>query len=186
MAEENEKLIAKVQLEYTSGTSVAIAKDETDWDIGLLYFTNKNLWFINSKREKTQVPFLDIISVDNVKPRTSDRITKFTKVLEASDVLNIDFKTIIEKKNVIRTVQMSAAKEILKALRSQLQVRVESRTKKTTSKHKLDKNQLLRQLAVLLQLEIDEEEKLEFFLGIPERDLVNLMIERNRIVQKTV
>ncbi len=184
MIEENEELIAKIQLEYTSGTSIAIAKNETEWDIGLLYFTNKNLWFINSNRDRTQVPYIDIISLDNVKPRTSDKKTKFTKVLDASHVVNIDFKTEMENKKVIRTIQLSAAKEILKALCSQMQIRLERRTKKKTGVHKLGKNELLRRLAVLIQLEIDDEEKLEYFLGIPERDLVNLMIERNRILQK--
>jgi len=186
LAEESETLIAKIQLEYTSGTSVAIAKDETNWDIGLLYFTNKNLWFINSNREKTQITFGEIISLDNIKSRTSERKTKFTKVLEADHVLNIDFKTKVENRDAIRTIQLSAAKEILKALRSQIQIRLESRVKRKTGAHKLDKNELLRRLAVLIQLEIDDEEKLGYFLGIQERDLINLMIERNRILQKAI
>ena len=62
--EDNEKLIAKIQLEYTSGSSIEIAKGEPEWDIGLLYFTNKNLWFINSQKEKTQVSFNNIIDID--------------------------------------------------------------------------------------------------------------------------
>jgi hypothetical protein len=92
----------------------------------------------------------------------------------------------VENRDAIRTIQLSAAKEILKALRSQVQIRIESRGKRKTGAHKLDKNELLRRLAVLIQLEIDDEEKLGYFLGIQERDLINLMIERNRILQKAI
>jgi hypothetical protein len=182
--EDNEKLIAKIQLEYTSGTSIAIVKDLTEWDIGLLYFTNKNLWFINSQRDRTQIPFMDIINLDTIKARTSEKATKFTKVLGATYCFNIDFKTKVDDKDTILTIQISAAKEILSALKSQLQVRLEHRSKAKKGELQLDKSELLKRLAVLLQLEIDDEEKLEYFLGIPERDLVNLMIERNRILQK--
>jgi hypothetical protein len=181
---ENEKLIAKIQLEYTTGPSVAIAMDKTDWDIGLLYFTDQNLWFINSQKERTQVSYPDIIDLDVVKPRTSDKTTKYTKVLEADHVINIDYKTVVEDKPAIRTVQISAAKEILKALRSQMEVRLDKGKKKKKGEHKLGKNELMRRLAVMLQLQIDDDDKLKYFLGIPERDLVNLMIERNRILQK--
>ena len=180
----NEKLIAKIQLEYTTGSSVAIAMDKTEWDIGLLYFTNKNLWFINSQKERTQVSYPDIIDMDIVKPRTSEKITKFTKVLEADHVINIDYKTVVDDKPAIRTVQLSAAKEILKALRSQMEIRLEKGKKKKKGEHQLGKNELMRRLAVLMELQITEDEKLKYFLGIPERDLVNLMIERTRIMQK--
>jgi hypothetical protein len=182
--EDNEKLIAKIQLEFTSGSSISIAKDETKWDIGLLYFTTRNLWFINSKRDKTQIAYENLINVDNVKPRTSKRKTKFTKVLEANHIINIDFKAEMKGKMVIRTVQLSAAKEILKALRSQMEIRLQQGVKRKKGAHKLDKNELLRRLAVMLQMEITEEDKLEFFLGIPENEIVNLMIERNRIMKK--
>ena len=183
MVKDTEKLIAKIQLEYTSGSSIEIAKDNTNWDIGLLYFTNKNLWFINSQKERKQVSFPDIIDIDIVKPRRSTKKTKFTKILEANHIMNIDFKTTIEDKPAIQTIQLSAAKEILKALKSQLQVRLEHKTKLKKGKHKLDKNELLRRLSVLLDLEIDEEEKLKYFLGVQDRELVNLMLERNRILQ---
>ena len=183
--EENEKLIAKIQLEYTSGSSIEIAKGEPEWDIGLLYFTNKNLWFINSQKEKTQVSFSNIIDIDNVKTRTSDKETKFTKVLEADHVINIDFRTKIDDKDVIRTVQLSAAKEVLKALRTQMEVRLENRSKRKKGSHKLDKNELHRRLAVLLQLDINDDEELGYFLGVPESELVNLMIERSRILQSS-
>ena len=73
LVEDNEKLIAKIQLEYTSGSSIDIAKDTIDWDIGLLYFTSKNLWFINSKKERHQISFPNIIDIDNVKPRKSKK-----------------------------------------------------------------------------------------------------------------
>ena len=186
MVEETETLIAKIQIEYTSGSSVEIAKDITDWDIGLLYFTNKNLWFINSNKERTQIEFPSIIDVDNIKSRTSTKTTKFTKVLEANHIMNIDFKTVINNQPAIHTIQLSAAKEILSALRSQLQVRVGQKVKSKQGVHKLDKNSLLRRLAVLLQLKIEEEDKLQYFLGIQNRELVNLMLERNRIMQSAV
>ncbi|MFW9877301.1 MAG: hypothetical protein ACFFG0_29775 [Candidatus Thorarchaeota archaeon] len=186
MDEDNEKLIAKIQLEFTSGSSISIAKDETKWDIGLLYFTTRNLWFINSQREKTQIAYENLINVDNVKPRTSKRKTKFTKVLEANHIINIDFKAEMDNKMVIRTIQLSAAKEILKAFRSQMEIRLQQGSARKKGAHKLDKNELLRRLAVMLQMEITEEEKLEFFLGIPENEIVNLMIERNRIMKKAV
>ncbi len=95
MIESNEKLIAKIQLEYLEGTSIEIAKDLTEWDIGLLYFTNKCLWFINSEKQRFQIDFTDIIDIESVKDRTSKRRTKFTEVLKADYVMNIDFKTIL-------------------------------------------------------------------------------------------
>jgi len=184
LAMENEKLIAKIQLEYTSGKSIDIAKAITDWDIGLLYFTNKNLWFINSKKERTQIEFPHIIDVDAVKPRTAQKKTKFTKVLEASHLLNIDFRAVIDENPMILTVQLSAAKEILSAIKNQLIIRLEQKTKHKAGEHKLDKNELLRRLAVLLQINIKEEDKLRYFLGVKDRELVNLMLERTRILQK--
>ncbi|WP_455393148.1 hypothetical protein [[Eubacterium] cellulosolvens] len=181
--EDTEELIAKIQLEYTTGTSIDIAKGITDWDIGLLYFTNKNLWFINSQKERTQVPFVDIIDIDSVKLRTSEKETKFTKVLEADHVVNIDFKTTIDDNSVIRTIQLSAAREVLKAFCTQMDIRLERKTKMKKGTHKLDKSELHRRLTVLLDLEIVDDDKLEYFLGIPESELVNLMIERSRYIQ---
>ena len=185
MAEESEKLIAKIQVEYQYGSSVQIAKDELDWDIGLLYFTSKNLWFINSQKERTQLTFSDIIDIDDVKERKSSKNTKFTKVLKAKHVMNIDHRTVVNNRPAIRTVQISAAKEILKALRSQLLVRMETRAPSKKGAHKLDKGELLRRLAVFIELEIEEEDKLKYLLGIQDRDLVNLMLERNRILQQS-
>ena len=185
MVAENEKLIAKVQLEYTSGNSIDIAKAITDWDIGLLYFTNKNLWFINSKKERTQISFPNIIDIDVVKPRSTQKKTKFTKILEANHILNIDFKTIIEDNPKIFTIQLSAAKEILSAIKNQLQIRLEKKTKRKAGTHKLDKNELLRRLAVYIQLQIEEEAKLKYFLGVKDREFVNLMLERTRLMQKS-
>jgi hypothetical protein len=183
LVEDNEKLIAKIQLEYTAGTSIDIAKGITEWDIGLLYFTNKNLWFINSNKDRSQVPFMNIIDLDTVKPRTSLKDTKFTKVLEADHVVTIDFRTTIDDAPAIRTVQLSAAKEVLKAIRTQMEVRLDNRPQKKKGKHKLDKSELQRRLAVFLQLKINDDEQLEYFLGIPESELVNLMIERSRLLQ---
>jgi hypothetical protein len=171
-------------MEFQYGSSIQIAKDESDWNVGLLYFTTENLWFINSNKDRTQVPFPEIIDIDDVKPRKSKKKTKFTKVLKAKSIMNIDFRTLEDNQPAIRTVRISAAKEILKALKSQLQVRVEKGTTTKKGTHKLDKNELLRRLAVLIDIQIEEEEKLKYFLGIQERDLVNLMLERNRILQQ--
>jgi len=184
--EDNEKLIAKIQLEYKSGTSIDIAKDLADWDIGLLYFTTNNLWFINSTKSKAQISFPDIIDINNVKQRKSKKKTKFTKVLQAKYVMNIDFRTVIEDRPAIYTIQLSAAKGILKALRSQLQIRLEQKTTKKKGSHNLDKNELLQRLGVLLHIKINDDEQLKFFLGLDDRELVNLMLERNRILQKNI
>lgn len=186
MAKESEKLIAKIQMEYQFGSSIQIAKDEAGWDIGLLYFTTNNLWFINSNKERTQINFPDVIDIDEVKQRKSKKKTKFTKVLKAKSVMNIDFKTMIDKKPAIQTIQVSAAKEILKALRSQLNVRLEKKTTPKKGAHRLDKHELLRRLTVLVELKIEDDDKLKYFLGIQDRDLVNLMLERNRILQQTI
>ncbi len=185
MTEDNEKLIAKIQMEYQYGPSIQIVKDELDWNVGLLYFTTDNLWFINSSKERTQVPFPEIIDIDDIKPRKSQKTTKFTKVLKAKSILNIDFRTLVENKPAIRTIRVSAAKEILNALKSQLQVRVEKGIKPKKGAHKLEKNELLRRLAVLVDIQIEDDDKLKYFLGIQERDLVNLMLERNRILQQS-
>ena len=185
MDPDSEKLIAKIQMEFMSGTSVEIVQDLPDWDYGLLYFTTNNLWFINSDKEKTQVPFLDIIDLDEIKPRKSKKQTKFTKVLKAKSIMNIDFRTLVDEKPTIKTVRISAAKEILKALRTQLTIRLEQRPKKKTGELKLDKDELLRRLAVFMELEIKEDNQLKYFLGVQDRDLVNLMLERSRILQKT-
>ena len=186
MIEDDEELIAKLQMEYISGASVDIVKDSLDWDIGLLYFTNLNLWFINSQKERFQVPFQEIIYIDDVKPRKSKKTTKFTKVLKADFVMNIDFRTTIDDNKVIRTVQVSAAKEILNALKTQLQVRLEHKPKPKRGALKLDKTELLRRFTVLEQLKIDEEDQLKYFLGLNDRELVNIMLERNRILQSVM
>ncbi len=183
MIESNEKLIAKIQLEYLEGTSIEIAKDLTEWDIGLLYFTNKCLWFINSEKERFQIDFADIIDIESVKDRTSKRRTKFTEVLKADYVMNIDFKTIIEDKPAIHTVKVSAEKGILRTLKNQLQVRLEKTPKVKKGTHKLDKNELMRRFAVLEQLQIEDRDMLKYFLGLDDRELVNIMLERNRILQ---
>lgn len=171
-------------MEYTSGSSIEIARADTDWNIGLLYFTDKNLWFINSKKERTQISFPNIIDLDIIKPRTTKKKTKFTKILEANHAMNIDFRTTINDKPAIHTIQLSAAKEILSALRSQLQVRLDKKSKHKKGEHKLDRTELLRRLAVLIELDIQEEDKLKYFLGIEDRELGNLMLERTRILQE--
>jgi hypothetical protein len=185
LEQESEKLIAKIQVEFMSGSSIKIAMDEPDWDIGLLYFTTQNLWLINSNKEKTQISFSDIIDVDEIKSRKSKKKTKFTKVLKAKNIMNIDYRSIIDEKPTIKTVRISAAKEILNALRTQMSVRLEQKTKKKTGQLKLDKDELLRRLAVFMELDIKEDNQLKYFLGVKDRDLVNLMLERNRILQKT-
>ena len=154
MTEDSEKLIAKIQMEYQYGSSIQIARGDLDWDIGLLYFTSQNLWFINSKKDRTQIQFTDIIDIDDVRSRKSKKKTKFTDVLKAKFIMNIDHRTVENDRPVIRTVQISAAKEILKALRSQLNVRMEKRAVQKKGAHKLDKSELMRRLAVLVELEI--------------------------------
>lgn len=185
MIDAGEKLIAKLQLEFMFGSSVDIVRDALDWDIGLLYFTTDNLWLINSNKDKLQVPFPDIIDIDEIKQRKSEKKTKFTKVLKAKHTMNIDYRTLIDDKPVIRTVQISAAKEILNALRAQMNVRLEQRSKKKMGSRNLDKVALLRRFAVYMELEIKENEKLKYFLGLKDKDLINLILERNRIIQKS-
>ena len=193
MNAEEETLITKVQIEFTKGTSIEIVEGMTPWDIGLVYLTTKNLWFVNRKAEKTQIPFKDILTVGNIVPRKEKTFTKYTEVLTATDTMKMDFEEVT--KHIATTVLLSCPGAVLKAFRHQLAARLdESKSKiesvdtyssmdsKAANAPPMSRKLLLRNLAALLHLRIKDDNQLLFFLGIQEKDLVNLLIEHSSIM----
>lgn len=152
-----------------------------------------NLWFVNRKAEKTQVAFEDILTVGGIKDRKEGTETKFTEVLKAEKTLKIEFEQ--TDKHTAAAVLMSAGTPVLRAFRHQLAARlddsktsVESYDTYNTMESKesevpaLPKNLLLRNLAALMNLTIKDDDQLLFFLGIKEKDLVNLLIDHSSIM----
>jgi hypothetical protein len=180
--DEQEMLIAKIQLEYTTGTGIAIAQGQTKWDIGLLYLTNKNLWFVNREKQRTQVSLSDVINVTDINKRQSKK-TKFTKILKAFYNFNIEYDVELDKEKYILAVSLAAPREVLGALRDQLIARTSASTKKREGSLNLDKKELLRRLSVLFQMNIQDQDKLEYFLGLGPEQFINLLLERNRLLQ---
>jgi hypothetical protein len=181
--EEQEMMIAKIQLEYTTGTGIAIAQGQTNWDIGLLYLTNKNLWFVNREKQRTQVSLVNITNVGDIDKRTGGKTTKFTSVLKAFFNFNIEYNVDIDEETYILAVCIAAPQEVLGALRDQLVARTGVTTKKREGTLQLDKNQLLKRLSVLFHLNIQDQDKLEYFLGLGQEQFINLLLERNRLLQ---
>ena len=176
-------LIAKIQLEYTTGTGIAIAQGQTKWDIGLLYLTNKNLWFVNREKQRTQVSLQNVINVGDIDKRTGGATTKFTNVLKAFFNFNIEYNVDIDEETYILAVSIAAPQEVLGALRDQLVARTGVSTKKREGSLQLDKNELLKRLSVLFHLNIQDQDKLEYFLGLGQEQFINLLLERNRLLQ---
>ena len=183
LMEEEEMLIAKIQLEYTTGTAIAIAQGQTKWDIGLLYLTNKNLWFVNREKQRTQVPLEAVTNITDLIKRTGGKSTKFTKILKAFYNFSIEHRAAINKDTYILAVNIAAPQEVLSALRDQLLARTEVSIRKREGALKLDKKELLKRLSVLFHLNIQDQDKLEYFLGLGPEQLINLLLERNRILQ---
>ncbi len=190
-----EALITKLQIEYTLGTSIEIAEGETEWDIGLLYLTTQNLWFVNPQAERTQVSFDSILTVDAITPAPEGVRTKYTEVLQADHRLKIDFESADD--HTARAIVISASMAVLKAFRTHLDHHLDS-TKASVKEYNtytvpqpataktpvLTREEMLRQLSALLYLEIKEDKKLEYFLQIDEKDLINLLIEHTTIMNK--
>jgi hypothetical protein len=193
MLDEEEKLITKLQIEYTKGTSIEIVEGIAEWDIGLVYLTNRNLWFVNRSAEKTQVGFDDVLTLGGIKDRKESTMTKFTEVLKGEKTLKIEFEE--PEKHIATTILLSAGTPILRAFRHQVAARLDDEKSQVATYDSYDKVEteteeappvprklLLRNLGALLHLKIKEDEQLLFFLGIKEKDLVNLLIEHSSIM----
>lgn len=190
---EEEKLITKLQIEYTKGTSIEIVEGLTEWDIGLVYLTNRNLWFVNRSAEKTQVGFNDVLTLGGIKDRKEATLTKFTKVLKGEKTMKIEFEE--PAKHIATTILLSAGTPVLRAFRHQVAARLDDEKSKISTYDTYDTMEsekgkappvprkfLLRNLAALLHLKIKEDAQLLFFLGIKEKDLVNLLIEHSSMM----
>ncbi len=193
MMEGEEKLITKLQIEFTKGTSIEIVEGISKWDIGLVYLTNMNLWFVNRQAEKTKLDFMDVLTLGGIKDRKESTMTKFTEVLKAEKTLKIEFEE--PNKHIATTILLSAGTPILRAFRHQVAARLDdeksqidsydtysSVESKTDEAPALPRRILLRNLGALLHLKIKEDAQLQFFLGIMEKDLVNLLIEHSSIM----
>ena len=192
--DEEEKLITKLQIEYTKGTSIEIVEGLTDWDIGLVYLTNRNLWFVNRSAEKTQINFDDVLTLGGIKDRKESTMTKFSQVLKAEMTLKVEFEE--PEKHIATTILLSAGTPVLRAFRHQVAARLDDEKSQVATYDTYDKVEttdavetppvprklLLRNLGALLHLKIKEDEQLLFFLGIKEKDLVNLLIEHSSIM----
>ncbi|UCH88661.1 MAG: hypothetical protein JSV49_10475 [Thermoplasmata archaeon] len=183
MSLDDEKLITKIQLEYTMGSDPAIAHDTSSWDVGLLYLTTNNLWFVNRKKERSQVTFNQVLSVSDVYTREGMPTTKFTKVLGANHLLTIKYQLGEVSLGTKMNIYLAAPSDVLSALRSHLVVRTDKPTERTVGTLKLNKPELMKRLSVFLSLDIKNEEQLKFFLGLEQTELINLLLERSHISQ---
>jgi len=157
--------------------------ESTPWDLGLLYLTNKSIWLVNREKQKTQVDLPCISTIGDIVARGERSTTKFTEVLGADHILNITFVPPDGEKGAGTDVlaQLSAAKDVLMALRDQLTVRAGDGATSSAQKVKLSQRELMRKLSVLLRINISDEEQLSYLLGVDEKELVNLFIERSRL-----
>jgi hypothetical protein len=183
MSLDDEKLITKIQLEFTSGPDSSITQDTSSWDVGLLYLTTNNLWFVNRKKERSQVTFEQVLSVSEVFTREGIPQTKFSKILGATFILTIKYQLGDSEKGTLMNVYLAAPSDVLSALRSHLVVRTDRPTERTVGELKLSKSDLMKRLSVFLLLDIKGEEQLKFFLGLEQTELINLLLERSHITQ---
>ncbi len=185
MAENKEKLIAKLQIEYArveeSDTGLFYGTydyDNLPWDIGLLYITNLHLWFVNSEQEKSKVPMNKIAFISDIYPIEGKR-TKFSDVMDASHMFHMSFlqegNGKEEHMDAINNgvVFVSGSRSVLDALRAQLKIRAAG------SFQDLYEKWQNRKLSVLMYLGIRDEERLSYFLHIPTEDLVNIILKRS-------
>ena len=85
---EQEKLITKVQIEYTCGLVDEVQAETTPWDLGLLFLTNKSVWLVNRDKQKTHLPMDAIGAIGSVSARGD----KSTPSLRAANRPTIDLK----------------------------------------------------------------------------------------------
>ena len=183
MSMEDEKLITKIQIEFVTGTDHTVMHQPSNWDVGLLYLTTKNLWFVNRKKERTQITFDRILSISEVEPREGIPRTKFSKVLGANYLVTIKYQLGDMSRGSMQSLFMSAPADVLAALRSHLVVRTDGPTERTVGALKLSKSELMKRLSVFLSLDIKGEEQLKFFLGLEQSEFFNLLIERSNLSQ---
>jgi hypothetical protein len=183
MSLDDEKLITKIQLEFAIGPDPSVTQNAANWDVGLLYLTTNNLWFVNRKKERSQVTFDQILSVSEVFIREGMPSTKFSKVLGATYLLTLKYHIGDTVKGMKVNAYLSAPSDVLSALRSHLVVRTDKGSERTVGTLKLSKNELIKRLSVFLSLDIKAEEQLKFFLGLEQSEFVNLLIERSHLTQ---
>ena len=183
MSLDDEKLITKIQLEFAIGHDASIMQTASNWDVGLLYLTTNNLWFVNRKKERSQISFEQILSIGEVIVREGMPTTKFSKVLGANYLLTIKYQMGDADKSSRFNVYLSAPSDVLGALKSHLVVRTDSRSERAVGQLKLGKSELMKRLSVFLSMDIKGEEQLKFFLGLEQSEFVNLLIERSHLTQ---
>ena len=180
--EEQEKLITKLQIEYTCGANQDVMDDKTPWDLGLLFLTNKSVWLVNREKQKTNLPLESLLSIGDILSRGTSTATKFTEVLGADHILNVSFEP-GEDLGIsgTATALISADRDVLDAIRDELIARAGDMMVSSARKEKLSQAELMRKLTVLLRLNINDEEQLSYLLGVDETELVNLFIERSQL-----
>lgn len=180
---EDETLITKIQLEYATQEPENTSAENVKWNVGLLYLTNKNLWFVNREKEKTQVSYDNIMTIGSIRPRKGFKLTKFSKILGALNILDLDIM-IPEKDIAKQTIMFLAAPlDVLNVLKNQIALRANKPISEVRGALKLSKNELLRRLAVLFSIEIRDDAKLKFFLGLDDKELMNLLLEHSQLMQ---
>lgn len=182
-----EKLIAKLQIEYAR---VAKAEggifytnydlSDMEWDVGLLYMTTMNLWFVNTKQEKTKVPIDSVVFISEIYPVEGKR-TKFSNVMGATHIFHISYTIPTENKGTLvesvspiyAQIYLTAQRSVLEALRAQLKIRASKHYRRYYEKWKN------RKLSALLYLGIREEARLAYFLQMSTEDLLNIILKRS-------
>ena len=182
MSDIKEKLIAKLQLEYATGMVPAnrifthyFDYNGYTWDLGLLYITNKNLWFVNTAKEKTKIPYHDLVYITDII-QSEGKKTKFTDLLKATHVLSSVYRPEgFEGKISFNAgvIMLSGPQNVLNALRTQVRVRASSQFEMA---YELWIN---RKISTLMYLGIRDEDKLSYFLNVPVNELLNIILKRN-------
>jgi len=177
--EDEERLIAKIQMEFTKGSAQDLLSGGGEWDIGLLYVTSENLWFVNRQKERTQISFADINGIGDVIPWEGDIKTDF------SEALNAEFSVLLrfDDEGSNMAINVSGPQSVLSALRSQVVVRagVTDSEEETGAGPDQSKMQLFRKISVFLNMDlpiIADPKMLEYFLGIEQQEFVNILVER--------
>jgi len=180
---DKEKLITKLQIEFATGSAEDISSGNTSWDLGLLYLTNRSVWLVNREKDKTHIDHDSILSIGSLLQREEGSETKFTEVLGADHVIDMVFQPVedTEGSGDSACAKLSAPRDVLAALRDELLARAGSMMVSDTKMARMSQRTLMRKLTVLLQLNINDEEQLSYLLGVDEKELVNLLIERSQL-----
>ncbi len=163
-----EQGIAKVDLHYiTNAVMMGNSLYSNNWEKGVMYLTNINLWFSVGNGWET-IPLKNITMIG--REPTSSIKTKAQRATGASDVLIIDYvkeSHLVEGTNVSSTALLAGNESIINTLKNYLQPMCGS-SQKSQSLSDIDKK-----LLYLLYTGVTDFQKLGFLIGVDADTLTN-------------